>query len=175
MNAHGTSSQSGAPAGLLAIDQAASLLAAIVTWSSDAIVSKTLDGTITSWNSAASLPFGYSGSEMIGQSIRILIPTDRQGEEDGILSRIAAGERVDNYETVRLSNLASGEDRLALSWRTRRAARIAGGVPVRRIRSHYATANQSWWRRESMSTCECLSPCGSGRCVTNFPFRQISG
>ena len=103
MSAHGAYFQPGASAGSLAIDHAASLLAAIVTWSSDAIVSKTPNGTITSWNSAASLLLGYSAPEMIGQSIRILIPADRQGEEDMILSRIAAGERVDNYETARLS------------------------------------------------------------------------
>jgi PAS domain S-box-containing protein len=84
-------------------ERAEALLAAIVASSSDPILSKTLDESITSWNSAASLLFGYSESEMIGQSTRILIPTDRQSEEDGILSRIAAGERVDNYETVRLS------------------------------------------------------------------------
>jgi PAS domain S-box-containing protein len=84
-------------------ERAEALLAAIVASTSDPILSKTLDGTITSWNAAAEALFGYSASEMIGQSIRILIPTDRQGEEDRILSRIAVGERIDNYETVRLS------------------------------------------------------------------------
>jgi PAS domain S-box-containing protein len=78
------------------------LLAAVVTSSSDAILSKTLDGTIKSWNTAAEELFGYSASDMIGQSIRILIPIERQDEENWILSRIAAGERVEHYETVRL-------------------------------------------------------------------------
>ena len=81
--------------------QAQARLAAIVTSSADAIIGKTLDGIVTSWNEAAEHMFGYSASEMIGQSIRRLIPTDRQAEEDTILGCLARGERVDHYETVR--------------------------------------------------------------------------
>ncbi|MGE0629836.1 MAG: PAS domain S-box protein [Hyphomicrobiaceae bacterium] len=77
-------------------------LAAIVTYSTDAILSKTLDGTITSWNAAAGQMFGYTEQEMIGQSIRRLVPDDRQREEDEILARIAAGEVITNLETVRV-------------------------------------------------------------------------
>ncbi len=87
---------------ILAIEDAAALLAAIVASSSDAILSKTLDGTITSWNDATARLFGYTASEMIGTSIRRLIPPDRHAEENRILAAIAAGERLDNYETVRL-------------------------------------------------------------------------
>jgi PAS domain S-box-containing protein len=76
-------------------------LAAIVASSDDAIVGKTLDGIVTSWNEAAERIFGYSADEMIGQSIRRLIPTDRQAEEDMILDRVARGEPVKSYETVR--------------------------------------------------------------------------
>jgi PAS domain S-box-containing protein len=83
--------------------EAQARLAAIVTSSTDPIISKTLDGIITSWNDAAERMFGYSGSEMIGQSIRRLIPTDRQAEEDMILGCLARGERVENYETVRVA------------------------------------------------------------------------
>ena len=89
-------------AALLGIEDAAALLAAIVASSNDAILSKTLDGTITSWNAATARMLGYSAAEMVGQSIRLLIPEDRQAEEDMILERIAAGERIDNYETRRL-------------------------------------------------------------------------
>ena len=77
-------------------------LAAIVESSDDAIVSKDLNGIITSWNRAAVRIFGYEASEVIGKSIRILIPADRQGEEDHVLSRIRAGEMVDHFETVRV-------------------------------------------------------------------------
>ena len=77
-------------------------LAAIVQHSSDAIVSKDLDGTVRSWNAAAEKLFGWSAAEMIGQSIRRLIPADRQDEEDRILARIAAGQLVPKFETIRL-------------------------------------------------------------------------
>jgi PAS domain S-box-containing protein len=86
-----------------AAEEAQARLAAIVTSSDDAIVAKTVDGIVTSWNEAAERLFGYSANEMIGQSIRRLIPTDRQVEEDMILGRIARGERLKSYETVRLT------------------------------------------------------------------------
>lgn len=77
------------------------LLAAIVNSSLDAIVSKTFDGTVTSWNPAAAKLFGYRPGEMVGGSVCRLIPPDRQEEADRILAKIRAGERVD-FETVRL-------------------------------------------------------------------------
>jgi len=76
--------------------------AAIVASSVDAIVSKDLDGNVQSWNAAAERIFGWSADEMIGHSIRRLIPADRQGEEDDILARIRAGEIVPKFETLRL-------------------------------------------------------------------------
>jgi PAS domain S-box-containing protein len=84
-------------------DAARSYLAAIVESSDDAIISKNLEGVIQSCNSGAERVFGYAASELIGQSVRILIPPDRQAEEDEILARIRRGERVDHFETVRLA------------------------------------------------------------------------
>ena len=82
-------------------ERLASLLASIVESSEDAIVSKNLDGIITSWNKAAERIFGYSASEAIGQPITLVIPEDRQHEEREILTRIRRGERIDHFETVR--------------------------------------------------------------------------
>ena len=76
-------------------------LASIVESSDDAIVSKNLDGIITSWNTGAERIFGYTAEEAIGQPITIVIPRDRQDEERVILTRIRRGERIDHFETVR--------------------------------------------------------------------------
>ena len=76
-------------------------LASIVQSSDDAIVSKNLDGIITSWNKGAERIFGYTAEEAIGQAITIVIPQDRQDEERTILTRIRRGERIDHFETVR--------------------------------------------------------------------------
>jgi PAS domain S-box-containing protein len=77
-------------------------LAAIVESSDDAIISKNLNGVITSWNRAAERLFGYSASEVVGQNITIIIPPDRRDEEPSILQRVRQGERVDHFETVRV-------------------------------------------------------------------------
>jgi PAS domain S-box-containing protein len=76
-------------------------LASIVESSDDAIVSKNLDGVITSWNGGAERVFGYTAEEVIGQPITIVIPADRHDEERAILTRIRRGELVDHFETVR--------------------------------------------------------------------------
>src|SRR6202040_2098903 len=76
-------------------------LASIVESSDDAIVSKNLNGVITSWNSGAERVFGYSASEAIGQPITLVIPQDRQSEEREILTRIRRGERIEHFETIR--------------------------------------------------------------------------
>ena len=75
--------------------------AALVESSDDAIISKDLNGIVTSWNRAAERVFGYTAGEMIGQSITKLIPTDRLSEETEVLTRIRAGESVDHFETIR--------------------------------------------------------------------------
>jgi PAS domain S-box-containing protein len=81
--------------------EASRRLATIIETSDDAIVSKNLDGIVQSWNPAAVRMFGYTAEEAIGQSIRIIIPEDRQDEETEVLARLRRGEKVDHYETVR--------------------------------------------------------------------------
>jgi len=76
-------------------------LAAIVASSDDAIISKDLDGTITTWNQAAERMFGFTAAEAIGRPIAIIIPEDRREEEEYVLERVREGTGVDHYETVR--------------------------------------------------------------------------
>jgi PAS domain S-box-containing protein len=81
--------------------EALARLAAIVESSDDPILSKTLAGTITSWNPAAEQVFGYTAAEVLGRSINCIVPEALQGEEADILSRVARGEHVAHYETIR--------------------------------------------------------------------------
>lgn len=80
---------------------AAAFLAAIIESSDDAIISKSLQGIITTWNKGAERLFGYSATEAVGKPVTMLIPEDRLDEEPAILARIHAGERVDHFETIR--------------------------------------------------------------------------
>lgn len=77
-------------------------LAAMIESSDDAIISKTLDGTMTAWNLGAEKLFGYSSSEAVGKPMRMLLPPERADEESGILARIGRGERFNHFETVRV-------------------------------------------------------------------------
>jgi PAS domain S-box-containing protein len=83
-------------------EQATRLLAAIVESSHDAIVSKSLNGVITSWNKGAERLFGYAAEEAVGQNITLIIPPERRDEERTILEQLTRGERVDHFETVRM-------------------------------------------------------------------------
>jgi PAS domain-containing protein len=82
----------------------AQYLAAIISTSDDAILTKDLNGVIKSWNAGAERIFGYTADEVIGQPVNILIPVDRQHEEDEILRRLRQGKRIDHFETVRLAS-----------------------------------------------------------------------
>jgi PAS domain S-box-containing protein len=116
------------------------LLASIIASSDDAIISKDIEGIITSWNPAAERLFGYSAAEAVGQPMTILIPPDRSQEEKVILGRIARGEVTDHFETVRvrkdghlidvsvtISPIRSGDGRIV------GASKIARDISERRL------------------------------------------
>lgn len=84
-------------------EQRSAMLTAIVNSSDDAIISKNLDGVITSWNSSAERIFGYTADQIVGQSVLKLIPQDRHFEEPEILDRLRRGERVDHFQTKRIT------------------------------------------------------------------------
>ncbi|HYO18422.1 MAG TPA: PAS domain S-box protein [Dermatophilaceae bacterium] len=88
--------------GQRAASEAARRMAAIVEGSDDAIISRTLDGIIESWNPAATTMFGYTSEEIVGESVGLLVPPERAGETISILARLSAGKPVRNFETVRL-------------------------------------------------------------------------
>jgi PAS domain S-box-containing protein len=114
-------------------EETQALLAAIVTSSDDAIVSKTLDGVITSWNVGAERLFGYTAAEAVGRSITLIIPPERRSEEEMILSRLALGERIEHYETVRQSKQGRLLDiSLTISPVRDRTGRIIGASKVAR-------------------------------------------
>jgi len=119
-------------------------LANIVESSHDAIIGKTLDSIITSWNKAAEEIFGYEAGEIRGKSITLLIPPDRVQEEETILRRIARGERIDHYESVRLRRDGS-EVIVSLSIspiRDRRGNIIGASKIARDITQQRATQNR---------------------------------
>jgi len=106
-------------------------LAALIESSNDAVISKDLRGTITSWNPAAERMFGYSAAEAIGRPVTILFPPDRIHEEEGILRRITAGERVEHFETVRQHKSGTPIDvSLTISPIRTREGRIIGASKI---------------------------------------------
>jgi len=108
-------------------------LAAIVVSSDDAIISKTLDGRITSWNAGATRIFGYDANEIIGQSILRIIPPELHGEEREILARLQRGERIDHYETARVAKDGRRVDvSLTVSPLRDRSGKVVGASKVGR-------------------------------------------
>ena len=128
-------------------------LAAIVESSEDAILAKDLNGIIQSVNATAERIFGYTASELVGRSIRILIPPDRQAEEEEILRRVRAGERLDHFETVRV---AKDGRRLDISLSVSPihdqsgaiigVAKIARDITEQKRLAHELAAQQEWFR-----------------------------
>jgi PAS domain S-box-containing protein len=122
----------------------AALLSSIITSCEDAIISKDLSGTITSWNAGAERIFGYTSEEVVGQSIRLLIPPDRQDEEADILSRVARGQRIEHYETVRRKkNGQLCEVALTISPLKGDGGRIIGASKIARDVTEYNRAKRA--------------------------------
>jgi PAS domain S-box-containing protein len=133
-------------------ERAVRRLAAIVESSDDAIVSKDLNGIVTSWNIAAERMFGYTAAEMIGQSIRILIPADRQDEEDVVLSSVRRGDKVDHFDTLRLRKDATLVPiSLTVSPIRDNAGRIVGASKIARDISERRQAEQEHARLLAMA------------------------
>jgi PAS domain S-box-containing protein len=84
-------------------EQKKAMLAAIIDSSEDAIISKDLNSRITSWNKSAERMFGYSEQEVVGQLIHILMPDDRKSEEEQIIAKLKRGERIEHFETIRIT------------------------------------------------------------------------
>ncbi len=111
----------------------AELLASIVASSDDAIISKDLNGTITSWNKSAERTYGYTAEEAIGKNIMLIIPTDRRDEETRILARLREGERIDHFQTVRARKDGTTLDvSLTISPIRDEAGRVIGASKVAR-------------------------------------------
>src|SRR5262244_3456356 len=108
-------------------------LSAIVESSDDVIVSKTLEGFITSWNPAAERTFGWTADEAIGRHITLIVPEDRRAEEDEVLATLRRGERVDHFETVRITKDGRRVDMsITVSPLTDAAGRIIGAFKIGR-------------------------------------------
>jgi PAS domain S-box-containing protein len=131
-------------------EQAQALLSAIVRSSDDAIISKTLEGRILSWNLAAERLFGYTEAEAVGNSILLIIPPERQDEEREILTRLRRGERIEHFETVRQAKDGRRIDiSLTISPLRDRTGKIVGASKIARditlqksIQEALARANQ---------------------------------
>jgi PAS domain S-box-containing protein len=114
-------------------EHATVLLAAIVESSDDAIVSKTLDGVIMSWNGGAERMFGWPASTAIGKHITLIVPPDRRAEEEEVLARLGRGERIDHFETQRVARDGRLIDvSLSVSPVRDRLGRIVGASKVAR-------------------------------------------
>jgi PAS domain S-box-containing protein len=133
-------------------DTTNSLLAAIVDSSDDAIISKNLNGIITSWNKSAERIFGYAAEEAIGQHITLIIPPERRSEEDTIIASLRRGERIDHFETVRVRKDGSLVDlSLTISPVRDSAGRVTGASKVARDITDQKRTNERLRRVEKMA------------------------
>jgi PAS domain S-box-containing protein len=130
-------------------EELAQRLASIVESSEDAIIGKTLEGIITSWNKSAERLFGYAAEEVIGKPVTILIPADRQGEEETILKRIRSGQRIEHFETVRQRKYGGLIDiSLSISPIKNSQGKIIGASKIARDITERKRAAEAAWRAE---------------------------
>jgi PAS domain S-box-containing protein len=128
-------------------------LAGIVSFSDDAIVRKNVDGIVQTWNPAAERIFGYRPEEIIGRPIWLIIPTDRRQEEETILARIRRGERIEHYETIRVTKDGRLLD-ISLTISPIRdssgtvvgAAKVARDISERKAAARALAEQQAWFR-----------------------------
>jgi PAS domain S-box-containing protein len=166
------------------IRAAESYLAAIVDSSEDAILSKNLDGIIQSCNARAEELFGYSAAELVGQSIRRLIPAERQPEEDEILARIRRGERIEHFETVRVTKTGRLID-ISLSVSPVRdsdgqiigVAKVARDISEQKRLARDLEAQREWFRVTLSSIGDAVIASDPDGRVTfmNEPAQQVTG
>ncbi|HKX32314.1 MAG TPA: PAS domain S-box protein [Blastocatellia bacterium] len=151
-------------------------LAAIVDSSDDAIISKDLNGIITSWNRGAEKLFGYQATEVIGHSVTILIPPNRIDEEPQILERLRRGERIDHYETVRRGKDGSELDiSLTISPIRDKAGKIIGASKVARDITERKRAEALLSRRTAQfETLLNEAPLGVYLVDADFRIRQVN-
>jgi PAS domain S-box-containing protein len=124
--------------------QATRLLAVIVDSSTDAIISKTLDGTIISWNAAAERLLGYTAAEAIGRNISLIIPAERRAEEAAIIARLRAGERIEHFDTVRVKRDGQSIDvSLTISPIRDEAGQVVGASKIMRDISERKRAEEA--------------------------------
>jgi PAS domain S-box-containing protein len=128
-------------------------LTAIIESADDAIITKTLDSIITSWNKGAERIFGYTAAEAIGQPVTMLIPADHPDEEPAIIARLRAGERIEHYETVRVRKDGSFVDiSLTVSPIRGPDGRVIGASKIARDISERKRAEQALRQREEELT-----------------------
>ena len=136
-------------------------LASIISSSDDAIVSKTLTGHVTSWNAGAERLFGYSAEEMIGQPIIRLIPPELRGEEDEILARLRSGQRIDHFDTTRVTKDGRRIDvSITVSPVRGPSGRLIGASKIARDISQrkYAESLRTCWLRSLTTASRTRSP-----------------
>jgi PAS domain S-box-containing protein len=134
-------------------EEARRRLATIVDCSDDAIISKDLKGIVTSWNPAAERTFGYSTPEIVGQSITRIIPQELQHDEQRILATIARGERIDHFETIRITKHGERlEVSLTISPVHDEAGRIIGAATILRDITHQKKAERALHQSEKLAS-----------------------